>query len=109
MKYSWNVAPEAMRLSPPLIGALREAVVDLNYGGYHIPKGWKLYWSSSLTHRDASLFKDNKNFDPSRFEGTGPIPYSYVPFGGGPRMCLGKEFARLEILIFLHNLVKIFK
>lgn len=67
---------------------------------------FQLYWSSSHTHRDPSLFTSYTQFDPSRFAELGPPPFSYVPFGGGPRMCLGKEFARLEILIFLHNLIK---
>ncbi|KAL3850368.1 hypothetical protein ACJIZ3_012250 [Penstemon smallii] len=109
MKYTWNVVCEAMRFTPPLIGAFREALTDIKYQGYDIPKGMKLYWNASWTHRDPSFFKDELKFDPSRFEGTGPTPYTYVPFGGGPRMCLGKEFARLEVLIFLHNVVRKFR
>lgn len=69
----------------------------------------KLYWSTVWTHNDQNFFPNTENFDSSRFEGAGPTPFTYVPFGGGPRMCLGKEFARLEILVFLHNLVKRFK
>ncbi|KAL2557032.1 Cytochrome [Forsythia ovata] len=109
MRYSWNVVSETMRLSPPVIGAFREAIVDFKYAGYDIPRGWKLYWSASITHTDSSVFLENTKFDPSRYERAGPTPFSYVVFGGGPRMCLGKEFARLEILIFLHNIVKRFR
>uniref|UniRef100_A0A1W7HBW4 Cytochrome P450 n=1 Tax=Scoparia dulcis TaxID=107240 RepID=A0A1W7HBW4_SCODU len=109
MRYSWNVVCETTRLSPPVIGAFREALEDINYAGYDIPKGWKLYWSASLTHIDSSSFPESTKFEPSRFEGSGPMPYTYVPFGGGPRMCLGKEFARLEIVIFLHNIIRRFR
>ncbi|GFQ05730.1 beta-amyrin 28-oxidase [Phtheirospermum japonicum] len=109
MKYSWNVVCETLRLLPPIIGGFREALVDINYGGYTIPKGWKFIWSAHVTHLDTSLFPDATKFDPSRYDGAGPVPYSYIPFGGGPRMCPGKEFARLEMLTFLHNVIRRFK
>ncbi|KAH7833486.1 hypothetical protein Vadar_006816 [Vaccinium darrowii] len=83
MKYSWNVAREAMRLSPPA----------------------QVY----STHKNPKYFPEPEKFDPSRFEGSGPAPFTYVPFGGGPLMCPGREHARLEILVFPHNVVTKFK
>ncbi|XP_076906955.1 beta-amyrin 28-monooxygenase-like isoform X1 [Bidens hawaiensis] len=109
MKYSWNVVSEVMRRTPPIIGAYREALKNIEYAGYTIPKGWKIHWSASSTHAHKDNFEDPTRFDPSRFDGSGPTPFTYVPFGGGPRMCLGKEFARLEVLAFLHNIVTNFK
>lgn len=68
----------------------------------------QIYWSANSTHINPEVFVDPLKFDPSRFEGNGPAPYTFVPFGGGPRMCPGKEYARLEILVFMHHLVKRF-
>ncbi|GAV78484.1 p450 domain-containing protein, partial [Cephalotus follicularis] len=109
MRYSWNVASEVMRLSPTVLGSFREAIVDFEYAGYTIPRGWKIFWNGGSTNKDPSLFPNPDNFDASRFEGAGPKSYSYVPFGGGPRMCVGLDFARLQVLVFLHNMVKRFQ
>ena len=81
---------------------------NLNDDGYElICRHIGVYTHS--THKNPKYFPDPERFDPSRFEGKGPAPYTFVPFGGGPFMCAGKEYARLEILVFLHNLVNRFK
>ncbi|XP_047333617.1 beta-amyrin 16-beta-monooxygenase [Impatiens glandulifera] len=105
MKYSWSFVCEVLRLMPPSLGAFREAITDFNYGGYFIPKGWKLHWMAHITHKNPDHFPDPEKFDPSRFEGDGPAPYTYVPFGAGPRMCPGNEYARLVLLVFIHRMV----
>ncbi|CAI9111745.1 OLC1v1012053C1 [Oldenlandia corymbosa var. corymbosa] len=109
MQYCWNVVRESMRLIPPSAGAFGEVTSDLSFEGFTVPKGWKTFWSGYSTHKDSKYFPNPEDFDPSRFEGNGPAPYAYVPFGGGPRICPGRDYARVHILVFLYNVVTRFK
>jgi cytochrome P450 len=105
MKYTWQVIQETMRIQPILHFAPRETLKEIEYGGFTIPKGWKVAWSGPRSHLSPQFFPNPERFDPSRFEGIGLQPFTYVPFGGGPQMCPGSEFARTEMVVFLHHLV----
>ncbi|GLJ25731.1 hypothetical protein SUGI_0492620 [Cryptomeria japonica] len=104
MKYSWKVAQETLRLFPPIFGSFRKAIEDVEYQGYVIPKGWQLFWETSSTHWNEEIFKEPHKFDPSHFD-TQVSRYVFTPFGGGPRICPGFDFAKIETMIFLHHLV----
>ncbi|XP_068638828.1 cytochrome P450 716B1-like [Aristolochia californica] len=106
MKYTWKTATEILRVIPPVFGGFRRALKDLEFDGYTIPKDWQIFWASASTHLDETIFAEPWKIDPSRFDGQTPVtPYSFVAFGGGPRICPGNEFARLEILVTVHYLV----
>uniref|UniRef100_A0A0D9WZJ3 Cytochrome P450 n=1 Tax=Leersia perrieri TaxID=77586 RepID=A0A0D9WZJ3_9ORYZ len=109
MKYTWKVAMETLRTVPPIFGSFRTTIKDIEYQGYHIPKGWQVFTAQIVTHLDAKFFDDPRKFDPARFHNQSSIPpYCFVPFGGGPRMCPGNEFARTEKLVAMHYLVRQF-
>ncbi|KAL9998295.1 putative protopanaxadiol 6-hydroxylase [Helianthus debilis subsp. tardiflorus] len=110
MKYTWKVATELMRIHPPATLIFRRAKQDIEYGGFIIPKGWQVLISTSMTHMDDSIFKNPTMFDPTRFDkhAPSPPPFSYMAFGGGPRMCPGIELAKIEALAMIHRLVTTF-
>ncbi|CAN6211797.1 unnamed protein product [Urochloa humidicola] len=114
MKLTWRVALETLRMVPPIFGNFRRATQDIEFEGYLIPKGWQVFWAASVTHMDAAIFPEPAKFDPSRFkdQSSAPVaapPCSFVAFGGGPRICVGMEFARIETLVTMHYLVRRFR
>jgi cytochrome P450 family 26 subfamily A len=65
----------------------------------------QLFWHAGRSHMSPEFFPNPKTFDPSRFGGTGPPPFTYLAFGGGPHSCIDSEYARTEMVVFLHHLV----
>lgn len=108
MTYLDQVIKEVMRLGPPVGGGFREVLRDCEYGGFTIPKGWATLYQINSTHSDSDVFPNPKDFDPDRFapDADKRKPFSHVPFGGGLRECLGKEFARLEMKVFAARLLR---
>lgn len=109
LPYGEQVLKEAMRLYPPAGGATRENLAPIDLGGYHFPARSQFAVSTYSMHRDAALFPDPLRFDPDRFspENEPKIPkHAYLPFGGGPRVCIGNAFAMMEARLMLACIVQ---
>ncbi|KAK7262812.1 hypothetical protein RJT34_30393 [Clitoria ternatea] len=98
-----RVIQETLRVASILSFTFREAMEDVEYQGYLIPKGWKVLPLFRNIHHSADNFKEPQKFDPSRFE-VAPKPNTFMPFGNGTHACPGNELAKLEILVLLHHL-----
>ncbi|GFS42227.1 cytochrome P450 3A24 [Nephila pilipes] len=114
MKYLDHVISETLRLFPPAVRLERLAQTDYKLGdtGITIPKGMIVTVPAYAMHRDPELFTDPEKFDPDRFkpeERSKIHPYAYLPFGAGPRNCVGMRFALLEIKVCLAYIIANFK
>jgi cytochrome P450 len=97
--YTRMVIDETLRLYPPAWIVSRRAIEDDELCGYRIPAGSRLMLSPYVTHRRAELWENPEGFDPERFasgNSNGRQRYAYYPFGGGPRQCIGNNFALME-------------
>ncbi|KAL5054028.1 hypothetical protein RYX36_034710 [Vicia faba] len=99
---------ESLRMSSIISFTFREAVVDVVYKGYLIPKGWKVMPLFRNIHHNPEFYINPQSFDPSRFE-VSPKPNTFMPFGNGVHSCPGNELAKLNMLILIHHLVTKFR
>ncbi len=104
LSFAEQVFKEGLRLYPPAYAFGREAVTDSEVGGWRVPKGTTLFIYSWLLHRDPRWWEDPVRFDPGRWRGDleERLPrMAYMPFGGGPRVCIGSRFAMAEGILIL--------
>jgi cytochrome P450 len=96
------VLSEAMRLYPPAWTIERDAVESDDIAGVYVPAGSTIAVPPYLIHRNADIWPNPEGFQPERFMGEQQRPrYSYLPFGGGRRICVGAGFAMLEATLVL--------
>jgi len=109
LSFCRQVIQEAMRLYPPAPGIGREAKTAFELGGRPIKAGTRIHIPVFALHRNVRLWKRPNAFDPDRFAAE-PVKarsrYAYLPFGGGPRICIGAGFAMLEAAAILATLVR---
>ncbi|NBB82132.1 MAG: cytochrome P450 [Alphaproteobacteria bacterium] len=113
MPVAWSVIQEAMRLYPPIWVMTRRAKADQVIDGYAVPAGALVVISPYLLHRRPDLWPEPEAFRPDRFLGRSPATestdFDLLPFSGGPRHCVGKHLAELEMRIVLPMIVQRFR
>lgn len=112
-RYLNHVINETMRLRGPVVGISREAKNDTELMGYYVPKGTFATLISTNLQVDPALWGDDADqFNPDRWAAGRPsqvTSFGYMPFGSGPRMCLGMNFANLEMRVLLVRLLQRFE
>ncbi|KAJ8748073.1 hypothetical protein K2173_019885 [Erythroxylum novogranatense] len=108
MPFTRKVVMESLRMASIISFTFREAVADVEYNDYLIPKGWKVMPLFTNIHHSPEYFSDPQRFDPSRFE-VAPKPNTFMPFGSGVHACPGNELAKLQMLVMTHHLVTKFR
>jgi cytochrome P450 len=109
LPYAGAVLAEAIRLFPPAWVIGRRAIADAELGGWRIPRGALVLVSPFLVQRDPRFYPDPERFDPERWTDgarVGRPRFAYFPFGGGPRVCIGEQFAWTEGVIALTTLAR---
>lgn len=104
LRYTTMVLHEAMRLYPPVWILTRRAIADDEVGGYHVPAGADVMVCPYTLHRHPSFWDRPDEFDPDRFDPARPSErprYAFIPFGAGPRFCVGNHLGMLEATFVL--------
>ncbi|XP_038069689.1 cytochrome P450 3A29-like [Patiria miniata] len=112
MTYLDQVICETLRVYPPAILTAREASRDYQYQGYTIPEGMEIVISVWQIHHDPELWEDPDKFDPDRFtpeQREKRHPCAWIPFGAGPRNCIGMRFALLQTKMGLVRMLQNFR
>ncbi len=107
--FTVQVLQEALRLCPPGPTGTRMATRDVEVAGYRVTAGTTLAFGRMAVQTDAGLWDDTLRFDPDRFSperANGRDRWQYVPFGGGPRSCIGDHFAMLEATLALATIIR---
>ncbi|MCA9956915.1 MAG: cytochrome P450, partial [Anaerolineales bacterium] len=109
LTYTTMVIEESMRLYPPAYAIARWGNAEDEVGGYYVPKDAVVTMSPYVTHRHPEFWDAPERFDPQRFtpEQKAERPrFAYLPFGGGPRQCIGNSFAMTEAILLLASIVQ---
>jgi cytochrome P450 len=102
-----EIIKECLRLYPPIHLGNRRVAESIDFDGHDVPAGERLIYSIYLTHRDPDTWEAPEEFKPERFaHGRKHPPFAYVPFGGGPRACIGAAFGQAEARLVLARLLQ---
>ncbi len=97
---------ETLRLRPVIVLVIRKLTEPVELGGYELPAGASATPCIHLIHRHPEIYPEPDRFLPERFLDNPPGTYTWIPFGGGVRRCLGAAFAQFEMAVVLKELVK---